>query len=84
MFYLNYTDRAVHMVLSSEGENIYENFGDVLYNIGTTASKLKRGQKLFVLCDAIDSGLSIDNILEVKDIFDLVIINGKKVHGIDV
>ena len=84
MFYLNNTDRAVSMVLSSEGENIYENFGDVLYNIGTTASKLKRGQKLFILCDAVDSGLSIDNILEVKGIFDLVVNNEKKAHGIDV
>lgn len=84
MLYSNNSNKAIYMALSSEGENIYENFGDVLYNIGTTGSKLKRGQKLFVLCDAVDSGLSIDNILEVKDIFDLVVNNEKKVHGIDV
>ena len=84
MLYSNNSNKAIYMALSSEGENIYENFGDVLYNIGATTSKLERGQKLFVLCDAVDSGLSIDNILEVKDIFDLVVNNEKKAHGIDV
>ena len=84
MLYSNNSNKAIYMALSSEGENIYENFGDVLYNIGATASKLERGQKLFILCDAVDSGLSIDNILEVKDIFDLVVNNEKKAHGIDV
>lgn len=84
MLYSNNSNKAIYMALSSEGENIYENFGDVLYNIGATAAKLERGQKLFILCDAVDSGLSIDNILEVKDIFDLVVNNEKKVHGIDV
>lgn len=84
MLYTNNSNKAIYMSLSSEGENIYENFGDVLYNIGATAARLERGQKLFILCDAVDSGLSIDNILEVKDIFDLVVNNEKKAHGIDV
>ena len=30
-------------------------------------------KKLFILCDAIDSGLSIDYILQIKDVFHLII-----------
>ncbi len=54
-------------VQSSEGENIVMN----LYNIGNQMGALVRknpnAKELWFLFDAVDSGLSIDNIIDLKE-----------------
>lgn len=63
-----------NVLTSSEGEGIIINLGNFIANIGhfisTTTDKY---DKIVLLFDAVDSGLSIDNIIEVKRLFDVVI-----------
>jgi len=58
-------------VMSSEGEQIYNNFGRLLSTVGRkiTNMNIKEDNRLFLLIDALDSGLSIDNIVEIKEFF---------------
>lgn len=63
------------LLASSEGENIYCNICEIAGRISHTVHKNVMNDKdLFVLFDAIDSGLSIDNIVEIKqDLFDAIL-----------
>lgn len=66
---------------SSEGENIIINMGTFAEKIGRFVRKQKDSGKneIWILCDAIDSGLSIDNIIDVKKyLFDTIIQDCKK------
>lgn len=56
---------------SSEGENIILNMSNIVQKIGNYARLDKK--ELWVLLDAVDSGLSIDNIIDLKDLFNLII-----------
>ena len=83
-FYEDYAFVATSMQ-SSEGENIDMNLGrfagkigNFIYNKVTPEDK-----EVFILFDAIDSGLSIDHIVSLKeDLFDFVI-KDTKAKGID-
>lgn len=56
-------------VQSSEGENITNNFGRlVAQNVGMDIRR-HNYKKYFILIDAVDSGLSIDGIVNIKDFF---------------
>lgn len=52
---------------SSEGENIVMNLGQKASEIGNFVRKNSDKKELWILLDAIDSGLSIDNIVDVKE-----------------
>ena len=59
------------MLMSSEGERIYRGVRDLVGRIARTV----RGEKpkeLWILMDAVGSGLSIDFICEIKDIFPFI------------
>ena len=58
--------------LSSEGQNIIINLSEFARTVGAFIKNNKDKDKIFVLFDAIDSGLSIDNIVEVKDFLKIV------------
>jgi len=58
--------------LSSEGQNIIINIGEFARTVGAFIRNNKDKEKIFVLFDAIDSGLSIDNIIAVKDFLKVV------------
>lgn len=63
-------------VTASEGQQILQCIGEVAGKIGQKVNKVSmtENKTLFLLFDAIDSGLSIDNIKYIKkDLFDLVI-----------
>lgn len=61
-------------VMSSEGENINMNIGRFAGDIGRFVRKYKGSPEMWILLDAVDSGLSIDNIIDIKqDLFDVVI-----------
>ena len=59
---------AANLALGSEGENIRTNFTTFVRGL---RSKLYSGEykECWILLDAIGSGLSIDNIIEIKDFF---------------
>ena len=73
---------------SSEGENIVMNMGKTAAKIGRMVQLYcndKDTNEMWVLLDAIDSGLSIDNIVDVKKyLFDVVLkdarTQGKEVY----
>lgn len=56
------------MVLSSEGERIVHGLGDIFPKMGSLVRK-GSGKPLVVLFDAIDSGMSVDEIIEIRSIF---------------
>lgn len=64
-------------MISSEGERIQNNIGRFAYTIGTKIKKLIPGDKVVIVFDAIDSGFSIDGVVELKDLIDLVLNDNK-------
>lgn len=58
---------VAELATSSEGEQIYFNLGNIASDIGRFIQNNRDAAELFILLDAIDSGLSIDNILEIKE-----------------
>ena len=75
------------LVSSSEGEKIRQNLAieaKTGLNMALKKAKESGDKELFLLFDAIDSGASIDNIIEVKDFFKLIIQDQKERNDIDV
>ncbi len=64
---------AATAMQSSEGENICMNMGNFVGQVGALQRKHPDAKELFIFIDAADSGLSIDNILEIKDVFNLIL-----------
>lgn len=62
---------------SSEGENIVMNMGNIAQRVGTHLRKNRNEKELWILLDAVDSGLSVDNIIDLKDLFSLIIDDNK-------
>lgn len=58
---------------SSEGENIYYNIGEIIKKIGNTIRNTDKN-KIFVLIDSLDSGLSIDYTSEFVEIINELVI----------
>lgn len=69
------------MCQSSEGERILFNFGDVAKRLGNFVRQHNDSNEIWILLDAMDSGLSIDGVLEVKDFFGFL---QKEIKGKDV
>lgn len=70
-------------LISSEGENITQNVGRFASKLGEFIRRNTNAPEVFVLLDAVDSGLSIDNIITLKDLCELVIHDGNR-RGIKV
>lgn len=67
-------DFVAQSVCSSEGENININIGKFAQKMGAFVRKNQTAKEMFFLMDAIDSGLSIDNVIDAKrQLFNLVI-----------
>ena len=66
-FYGNYEFVAQSMT-SSEGENIVLVLGEIARKMGDLSRRNPDAKELWFLFDAIDSGLSIDNVVEIKEI----------------
>lgn len=65
-FYGNFEFLACSMQ-SSEGENIALNLGEFARKIGDFVRKNEKSDEIWILFDAIDSGLSIDAVIDVKE-----------------
>lgn len=66
--------------LSSEGENIMMNIGNMAQKIGNIIRSNTNADEIWILLDAVDSGLSVDNIIDIKDLFNLIIEDTKKIN----
>ena len=78
---------AASMFCSSEGERIVLGFSDIIGGLQNTFRKLQsQGHDTFVLgMDCFDSGMSVDMIEEIRDMFtDLVLPDAKNRYGINV
>lgn len=60
---------------SSEGENINMNIGNCAMDIGRLIRNNPTAKQIVIMFDAIDSGLSVDYIIEVKEYLFKTIIN---------
>lgn len=67
---------------SSEGENINMNIGKFAQKMGAFVRKNQSSKEIFFLMDAIDSGLSIDNVIDTKKYLFNTVIDDCRSHGI--
>ena len=68
------TETAAALLTASEGERIYINIGRMAARIGSMVRNAKAEDELWILMDATDSGLSIDNAAEIKEFFKNVLL----------
>lgn len=58
---------------SSEGQQIYMNFSYMMQPLGNFVRKNKGAKKIVIAFDAIDSGLDLANIADIKNFLDSVV-----------
>ena len=75
------TELLVTAWKSSEGEQIFLNFGSTMGELGDFVKKNSQAKELVVLFDAIDSGLDVINIAEIKDFLFNVLIKDVQSKG---
>lgn len=61
------------LACSSEGEQIVINVSEMAGKLGPFVRQHAGESEIWILLDAVDSGLSIDNIIDLKEFFQLVI-----------
>lgn len=73
----------VRMTLSSEGERIVVGLEQVISAL-PNFFKENKNKPAFLILDAIDSGMSVDEIIEIRELFlDLIIPDAKSRFGVD-
>lgn len=78
--YLGNIEKLCRNFTSSEGQNIRNNFEDIIPNIGQYVRNcIKNKQnKIIILLDGLDSGISLDYIITLKkELFSLIIEDSK-------
>lgn len=80
-FYAQY-DLISEAMISSEGERINMNLGEYARKIGKFISDNIMSKEIVILFDAIDSGLSVDYIVELKELLIKTIIQDCESRGI--
>lgn len=60
-------EMVARLIMNSEGENIVNVLGDVARKMGRLTRDYPDSKEIWFLFDAIDSGLSIDNVLDIKE-----------------
>lgn len=65
------TDKLARLSFGSEGEAMAENLATLAGKIGTKVRN-SEAKNIVLLLDAMDSGYSIDNIIEMKGFFDFL------------
>ena len=68
---------AATLACSSEGERIYTNIGVFASKIRKEIETKPNTTEVWLLFDAMDSGTSVDNIIEFKQLFDMIIEDNK-------
>lgn len=67
------------MLTSSEGERIVNGLSPIFSSMRQFLYN-NRGEKAFIILDAIDSGMSVDEIIEIRDTFLDVVLPDAKSH----
>ncbi len=67
-----------YLACSSEGEQIYQNLGENIAEIGSFVRNNADAKEIWLLFDAVDSGFSVDNIVEVKNFFNNILLPDNK------
>jgi predicted ATPase len=80
--FYGHMDLLAALVVSSEGEQIMTNLGEQVAAIGGFMRKHGGAEEVWILLDAVDSGFSIDNIVELKELFFKTILEDS--HGRDI
>lgn len=74
---------VAQMAMSSEGERIVCAL-DPIFGILRSQFNKNKGKAFFLLLDAIDSGMSVDEIIEIREIFlDFIIPDAKRTFDVD-
>lgn len=60
-------------MISSEGENIVMNLDRIAGGIGNFVKNNPNNKDLWIILDAIDSGLSVDNVVGIKELFKTIL-----------
>lgn len=76
----NNTTLAATLMCSSEGESIITNVSYFSSTIGGFFHNESTTDEVWILIDAIDSGLSIDNLVNLRDFFQCVLDDQKDRH----
>lgn len=63
---------VANLMCASEGEGISLAFGDFVRSLRNFIHRKNKNPEKWILIDALDSGFSIDNVLEVKKMFEFV------------
>lgn len=71
-------------LISSEGERISQNICRIARNIGRLVSRAMPKEKVVILFDAVDSGLSIDGIMDIKKHLIHFACNDAKKRGVEI
>lgn len=72
---------VIQSTQSSEGENIVLNMGKLAAKAGKFVKENPDLEELWILMDAVDSGLSIDNICDIKQYLFKPILNDPRLAG---
>jgi hypothetical protein len=71
--FLNQFDKLSRNFMSSEGENVLNNFGEFCNKLGHKVKNLDTSKKeVWILLDGIDSGLSVNEIADIPDFLKMV------------
>lgn len=79
--YLNNIELVASLMNSSEGESICVNIANFASEIGNLSKQCRESKQkeMFILFDAIDSGMSVDTIEEIKEcLFNMIIEHDSK------
>lgn len=82
--FLGNMELLANLFMSSEGEKIIQNVGEMAALIGKFVRNNTNEKELWIIFDAIDSGLSIDNMIDIKEYLFKTILNDTKNKDIDV
>lgn len=76
---------AMTMMISSEGERIRMNFERFVEHLQEKVDKILEsgGDQLFILLDALDSGLAVNQIADFRDFLQWLAAEEKKRRGVD-
>lgn len=69
-------ETAANLFIASEGEAMKTNLGTLVKRLGSQIRKSK-ARNVWILLDAMDSGFSIDNIIDMKDFFNYLFMHEK-------
>ena len=77
-FFFEQMELGATLMCSSEGEQISINIANMATKIGKFVRENRGKPEIWILFDAIDSGLSVDNIVDVKDNLFRIILEDNK------